>query len=156
LDLGNEVPGRDLRATHSGFLASQVTSIRLDAGDGSDSIVLGPLQSNIPSPSSAHRHQLTGDRRHVGNDTLTLTAISASSTFVNITSYGGINSLLWLPGLGSADVFEPSGVLTPLRIDMASGAGALNVNTLAQFSDLTINGSSGPTPSTSHPMAASM
>ena len=108
---------------HSGFLTSQVSSIRIDAGDGSDSILVAPLQSNVPvtviGGTGTDTLEIAGS---AGNDTLTATAFSASSTFVNVTSYSGIDSLLWTPGLGTADVFEPSGVLTPLRIDMAVGA----------------------------------
>ena len=145
LDLGNEVAGTGISGIEfSGFLTSQVSSIRIDAGDGSDSIIVAPLQSNIPvtviGGTGTDSLEIDGSS---GNDTLTATAFSVSSTFVNVTSYSSIDSLLWMPGLGTAGVFVPSGVVIPFSINMAAGAGALNVNTLAQFSNLTINGSSG-------------
>src|SRR5262249_7737286 len=50
LDLGNNVPGTGISGSmHSSFLASQVSSIRIQAGDGKDTIVVRDLPVSVTS-----------------------------------------------------------------------------------------------------------
>ncbi|TWU28476.1 beta strand repeat-containing protein [Bythopirellula polymerisocia] len=144
IDLGNTVPGTGISGVmQSSFLASAVTSIVIEAGDGDDSIRINPLQSLIPISVSGD----SGNNTLIvvgssGSDSITVGSSTLTSTGVNITSRSSIDAIVLRPGQGVDDIYGMGGFV-PFTVELNSGGSSLNLHSLNAFSNVTINGGGG-------------